>query len=179
MKNKSWFKKHFRIILLLILFVVGVYFIQKNHSNQFFTLAQSTPENQYISSHAIPDTNVKWFMNKTKARKDIMTESTMTYTVEGEVVVISQTPGNVEGDDYHYLRSLVIKNKSNEENIVYFSPRRTQIMRVIKNQGGAYSNMSYNDITAGDYIEIEESVDLLIPNFEDQNVLFLTLTIKE
>lgn len=179
MKNKTWLKQHFRIILLFMFFVAGMYFIQKNRSIQFLTLAQSAPENQNINSHAIPDTNVKWFMNKTKAIKDIMTKAAMTYTIEGEVTAISQTPGNVAGDDYHYLRSLIVKNKNNEENIIYFSPRRTSIMRVIKNHGGTYSNMSYNDITVGAYIEIEESVDLLMPNLEDQNVLFLTLMVEE
>lgn len=139
--------------------------------------------------HSIPESNIEWFMDKTRIKKGYLTSFIATYTVNGKIIAVSNEPGRIAGLKYYYtgekgyyyyygkltLQSLRSGTISSQD--AYFSKKRMEILKVYQVTNQGLIEKSFSDLKAGKFIEIKEAVDLSISNIDDINVLFLTIKI--
>lgn len=170
------------ILLLLIL------------GNNFSTLPYKIVKNVPLPSlkgtlvgddSAIPKSNQEWLLYMSKLKKGLLEKYIITTTIKGEIVDISDKLGKIGGlSDYYtgekgyyvYGGKFRLKNQG-LYNTIFFSQKRMEIMKVFKKTSEGYIEKKFNDIKAGDNIEIEESLDLAISNINDGNVFHLIIKI--
>lgn len=132
---------------------------------------------------AISASGRDWLENMVGTSKEVMTKMLVATTVSGKITDINQDRGKfpIEGNYYTgepgyytYAGQLKLVSENGMGERFYLSPRRMELVKVF-NPGG--EEISFDDLQVGDTVEMEETVDLAVPNQDDANVLSLTIKI--
>ena len=142
------------------------------------------PVSQDSPRSAISASGRDWLENVVGTSEEVMTKMLVTTTVFGKITDINQEKGKFpisgsyytgEPGFYTYAGQLKLVSENGPAERFYLSPRRMELVKVFNPEG---EEIEFDDLQAGDEIEIEETVDLAIPNQNDANVLSLTIRIK-
>lgn len=132
---------------------------------------------------AISDSGRDWLENVTGTSEGVLTRMLVTTTVAGKITDINRKEGKfpIEGSYYTgepgyytYAGQLKLVSENGVGERFYLSPRRMELVKVFNADN---EEISFGDLEVGDAVEMEETVDLAIPNQDDANVLFLTIKI--
>lgn len=141
------------------------------------------PVSQDSPQPAISDSGRDWLENVVGTSKEIMTKMLVATTVSGKITDINQERGKfpIEGNYYTgepgyytYAGQLKLASENGVGERFYLSPRRMELVKVFNRAG---EEIGFGDLEAGDTVEMEETVDLAVPNQDDANVLSLTIKI--
>lgn len=142
------------------------------------------PVNQ-STNNTIPASNLEWLANETLVPRTLLKKIVYTTVVAGEITEIKRGPGRLSGfKDYYtgpekgyyvyggYIRLKPVGGGKGE--IYYFSPRIMEIMGITDFYG---KKISFDELTIGSMVEIEETADLVVSNINDQNVISLAIKV--
>lgn len=141
------------------------------------------PLSQDSPRPAVPASGRDWLENVTGTSEGVLTRMLVTTTVAGKITDINQDRGKfpIEGDYYTgepgyytYAGQLKLVSENGMGERFYLSPRRMELVKVFNRAG---KEIGFGDLEAGDTVEMEETVDLAVPNQDDANVLSLTIKI--
>lgn len=133
---------------------------------------------------AISASGRDWLENVTGTSEGVLTRMLVTTTVAGKITDINRKEGKfpIEGSYYTgepgfytYAGQLKLVSENGVGERFYLSPRRMELVKVFNADN---EEISFGDLEIGDTVEMEETVDLAVPNQNDANVLSLTITIK-
>src|SRR3989338_8264522 len=117
------------LIIIVIAALANVKFVQIRTNTK--AVEQNSMDGTQTSNFAIPERNLQWLQNLGKGEKGILVRTNITTVVKGKVVEIAQVPGKVEDEyGYYFLKSMLIQGENGKQNIVYFSPRRVEVMQI-------------------------------------------------
>lgn len=142
------------------------------------------PASQDSPRPAISASGRDWLENVTGTSEGVLTRMLVTTTVAGKITDISRKEGKfpIEGSYYTgepgfytYAGQLKLISANGLAERFYLSPRRMELVKVFNADN---EKISFGDLEIGDTVEMEETVDLAVPNQDDANVLSLTITIK-
>lgn len=142
------------------------------------------PVSQDSPRPAISDSGRDWLENVVGTSKEVMTKMLVATTVSGNITDINQERGKfpIEGSYYTgepgyyaYAGQLKLVSENGMGERFYLSPRRMELVKVFNADN---EEISFGDLEVGDAVEMEETVDLAIPNQDDINVLSLTIRVK-
>lgn len=165
-------------IICLSFIALVLLYVNVKITKNVFRSSQKSSSNNFINeknNRAIPETNLKWLENLGLLQKGVLVRIVITTTAKGQVFQISEKAGVVADGDYYYLKKLALQGENGSRNAIYFSPHRVAIMKIYEEPSGKPINFS--EINIGDFVEIEESLDLLRPNYNDENVLYLMIKV--
>ncbi len=161
----------------LIIVVAAMVYLRLQAKN-ISTVSQDSPR------PAISASGRDWLENVTGTSEGVLTRMLVTTAVAGEITDINREEGKfpIEGSYYTgeagfyaYAGQLKLIGGNELGERFYLSPRRMELVKVF-NPGG--DEISFDDLRAGDTVEMEETVDLAIPNQNDANVLSLIIRMK-
>lgn len=136
---------------------------------------------QDSSRPAISASGRDWLENVTGTSEGVLTRMLVTTTVSGKISNINREKGKfpIEGSYYTgepgfytYAGQLKLIAANGLAERFYLSPRRMELIKVLNADGG---EIKFDDLKVGDTVEMEETVDLTIPNQNDANVLSLVI----
>ena len=139
------------------------------------------PQESRSPRPAISDSGRDWLENVTGTSEGVLTRMLITTTVAGRITDINRKEGKfpIEGSYYTgepgfytYAGQLKLINPNGLGERFYLSPRRMELVKVFNARGG---EISFDDLKVGDAVEMEETVDLAVPNQNDANVLSLII----
>lgn len=175
--NKQIIKKIIFFLLIIILITVSINIKFGQVRTRTKAVGQNSTGTNQMDDFAIPERNLQWLQNLGKGEKGILIRTNITTVVKGKVIQIAEVPGQVDDDyGYYFLKSMLIQAENGNQNIVYFSPWRVEVMQIFNKFG---KTINFADINKGDIVEIEESLDLLRPNLNDENVLYLIIRVNQ
>ena len=133
---------------------------------------------------AISASGRDWLENVTGTSESVLTRMLVTTAVAGKITDINREEGKfpIEGSYYTgepgfytYAGQLKLVSRDGLGERFYLSPRRMELIKVFNADG---REIDFDDLEVGDMVEMEETVDLAVPNQNDANVLSLTIRIK-
>jgi hypothetical protein len=161
------------LTLVLSFFAINKFFPNKNTVKNLASLDMpdySSPDS------AISYYTLKWLDNIKFTKKGILSRANIQTTNEGIVVHRSFKTGKINVDkkanvNYPFVVRIQLSNEANNtKETLYFSQIRYDKAQIFRTKvDGSQSKTNWEDIKEGDYIIIEESIDLLIPNVDSQN----------
>jgi hypothetical protein len=169
------------LLILFLILLIGIIFLFKNKTKAFSVLlGEDKKTNFKINSknQAVPEENFLWLNHLRVAKKGILKDARIVTRLEGKVVAKSEKEGILKDIDYRYLRRLIIESKNGDKNIVYFSPKRTKVMKIYKLVNDKKELIAFNQIPLNSYVIIEEWLDLLKSSYKDQWVISLKIIVK-
>lgn len=176
-----------KISLVIILAAVSLVAVGLWRAGQ--SLTQSLNQSKLNGKSVMPDSNVEWLLNELLLLpNDELKSLIVTTTVFGKVKEAARENGKTGGlKDYYvgepgfyvYEGKISFDRADGTPSIYYFSPRRMKLMNIFRRTEAGKEIIRFEDIKPGDTVEIEESVDLSVPNLNDANVKSLTVTILE
>jgi hypothetical protein len=146
--------------------------------------AKNLPISDDSPRPAISASGRDWLENVVGTSEEVMTKMLVATTVSGKITDINQEKGKFpisgsyytgEPGFYAYAGQLKLVSENGPAERFYLSPRRMELIKVFNPAGG---EIEFDDLKAGDAVEMEETVDLVIPNQDDANVLSLIIRIK-
>lgn len=142
------------------------------------------PVSQDSPRPAISASGRDWLENVTGTSEGVLTRMLVTTTVAGKITDINRKEGKfpIEGSYYTgepgyyaYAGQLKLVSENGTGERFYLSPRRMELVKVFNADN---EEISFDDLQVGDTVEMEETVNLAVPNQDDANVLSLTIRIK-
>jgi len=171
----------FKLLLIFLILLIGIIFLFKNKTKTFSALlGEDKKTNFKINSknQAVPEENFLWLNHLRVAKKGILKDARIVTRLEGKVVAKSEEEGMLKDVDYRYLKRLIIEGKNGDKNIVYFSPKRSEVMKIYKLVNDKEELIGFNQIPLNSYAIIEEWLDLLKSSYKDQWVISLKIIVK-
>lgn len=141
------------------------------------------PVSQDSPRPAVSASGRDWLENVVGTSEEVMTKMLVVTSVSGKITDINQERGKfpIEGNYYTgepgyytYAGQLKLVSGNGVGERFYLSPRRMELVKVFNRAG---EEIGFGDLEPGDTVEMEETVDLAVPNQDDANVLFLTIKI--
>jgi len=135
-------------------------------------------------SYAFPKSNLEWVSaNIGLTPKEFMKQSLIATTVVGKVAEAKKESGSMPiaskyyfvGNPglYAYESTIGLTDVNGEAKTFYFSPKRTQMMKVVRVVKGREIPATFADIKTGSRVEVTETVDLAQSNINDANLVSL------
>jgi hypothetical protein len=177
-----------KILLLSIIFIIFLF-------SSLFALRKiiigDTPgslvNRRFFDYVAIDRPAAEWLMYHIFEGKNYLRELIVTTIVEGKVVDVDLTGGEISGlryyqvgeleGTYEYLIKIRLASKEypEQETNYFFSPRRVELAKLYNEQG---EEINFEQIEPGSSIRIEETVDLMSTNRDDANVKSLLIRVQ-
>ena len=180
MKKKNRYKIHHvvSIIGVSLILILSFFAISKflPSSNTVKNLSSLDIADYHSPDSAISYYTLKWLDNIKFTKRGILTRANIQTTNEGIVVHKSFKTGKINVDkkanvNYPFVVRIQLSNEANNtKETLYFSQIRYDKAQIFRTTlDGSRMRTNWEDIKEGDYIKIEESIDLLIPNVDSEN----------
>jgi hypothetical protein len=175
--------------IAIVSFVIGYGFHAKHsmYADDRMIMIKAT-DRLSDTAYAFPKSNIEWLTAniamtpKSHTKNSVISTTihgvvTNTSEAHGEVAILSKhyfvgTPGS-----YAYHGALTLDDHSGNTRTFYFSPKRMNMMKVVRVQNTRETPATFKDIKSGDAVEVEEAVELTKSNINDENLLSLTVRI--
>lgn len=179
-----------KIILVLGVILLFLFYLFNITSSNNLKITPLNPpfaiSSETQNKYALNDSHLEWLNNVKIYQKNILKQLTVTSIVKGQVVEVSREKGKLSGLKYYYTGeagyyvyhgSVKLTSEEDTENTLYFSEKRMKVIKIYEYSSQGINERKFEDIKVGDIVEVEESVDLALPNINDENVLYLTIKI--
>lgn len=172
----------FAIFLALVGYLLSSISKIDRPGSLFFSIVE-----KQISNKSIPRSNLEWLGNISLKGGKQLKSFIVTTTFEGKVVEVSNEHGWWKiGTKYYYVGKLgyyeyagkiTLEDTERDKQLLLISTKRMNELKVFQVSNGKNTPAKFSDIRVGDKIELTETVDLTIPNQNDENLVSITIRI--
>lgn len=184
-KKNYFFPALLFIVLVVVIAINFLYLSPKISSDKKTVFSLGVPG--MTERGLIPMSNWEWLGAISANTRGFLDKFIATSTFSGKVVEVSENPGKEklkasyyyvgERGYYAYNGKISLESENGKVQPFLFSPRRIKDAKVVEVTESGELPREFKDIKVGQSIEIEEAVDLALPNVNDENLVSLTIRI--